>query len=219
MKDEIKNHVFKFYREDGKYTIDPKVVEEIKYKKEKNKKLLPLMELQEIAEFKGGKCLSTEYINNHTKLQWQCKENHIWWASSRNIKYGKWCPKCARVQKLTIEEMQEIARSRGGKCLSTEYINCRNKLQWQCKEGHIWWTTSNTVKNGSWCPKCSIKKGKTKDLITKKLNLEKKLSEIQKELKLIEEKIGGMDIRYSSGDIYEFSQERKEWADTELKDY
>lgn len=54
--------------------------------------------------------------------------------------------------------MQELAKSRGGKCLSDKYINNRTKLRWQCNEGHIWKSTPNSIKNGSWCPICSRRK-------------------------------------------------------------
>jgi len=46
-------------------------------------------------------------------------------------------------EKLTIKEMQEIAESRGGKCLSKEYVNNYTKLKWQCDEGHTWKATPN----------------------------------------------------------------------------
>src|ERR1035438_8709187 len=45
-----------------------------------------LDELKQIAKRKEGKCLSEFYINNHTKLKWECKEKHIWEADVRSIK-------------------------------------------------------------------------------------------------------------------------------------
>ena len=62
-------------------------------------------------------------------------------------------------KKLTIELMQQIARDRGGKCLSKEYINARTHLEWMCAEGHRWKATPDSVKNKSaWCEKCYRKK-------------------------------------------------------------
>lgn len=60
--------------------------------------------------------------------------------------------------KLTIEEMHAIASSRGGECLSAEYINCETKLSWRCAKGHEWKTTPNMVKSRHWCPQCARKK-------------------------------------------------------------
>ena len=119
---------------------------------------LPIEEMQEIAESRGGKCLSKEYINNQTKLEWICSEGHKWKTVPSSVKQGSWCPICAGNMKLTIEEMQEIAESRGGKCLSKEYIGSLNKLKWQCAEGHKWEASPNNVKQGSWCHRCSCRK-------------------------------------------------------------
>ena len=114
--------------------------------------------MQEIARKRGGKCLSSKYMNTQTKLEWQCSKGHKWMATSASIKIKKtWCPKCNRyyMTKLTIEEMQEIARKRGGKCLSDKYINISTKLEWQCSNGHRWMSQPLTLKHGkSWCPKC-----------------------------------------------------------------
>ena len=116
-----------------------------------------LEEMQKIAEERAGKCLSPEYINSKTKLKWQCKIGHIWETKPDNVLMGRWCPYCAGVVKLTIEEMQTIAIERGGLCLSTHYVNGRQKLKWQCKEGHIWEAVPDAVKRGSWCPTCAAK--------------------------------------------------------------
>lgn len=58
--------------------------------------------------------------------------------------------------RITIEEMQRIAKKRGGKCLSKTYIGGRNKLTWQCSKGHVWDATGQSIKHQkSWCPKCA----------------------------------------------------------------
>lgn len=114
-----------------------------------------LKEVQSIAKKKGGKCLSESYFNALTKLKWQCKEGHIWETTPSAITQGYWCPKCGGAEKLTIEEMQEIAKERGGQCLSKKYVNANTKLLWQCKEGHIWEAKPSDIKNNiSWCHEC-----------------------------------------------------------------
>jgi len=117
-------------------------------------KKLTIEEMRGLAESRGGKCLSSEYVNAHTKLKWQCKEGHVWEARPYDIKQGRWCPRCARV-KLTIKDLQEIAESRGGKCLSPEYVNVQTKLKWQCKEGHVWETRPVNIRKGHWCIQCA----------------------------------------------------------------
>lgn len=115
-----------------------------------------LRELQQIAEKQGGKLLSVRYLNTMTKLEWQCAKGHVWQAIPANIKKGIWCRKCAKRFPLTIEEMQNIAKKHGGKCLSELYINNLTKLKWQCVKGHIWEAAPVTVKQrGAWCPYCA----------------------------------------------------------------
>lgn len=60
---------------------------------------------------------------------------------------------------LTIQEMQEIAKEKGGECLSPVYANSRIKLKWKCKAGHIWEATSNNIKR-YWCPFCAVENRK-----------------------------------------------------------
>ena len=55
--------------------------------------------LKELKEFvrqqhPGGECLATDYVNNRTKLPCRCAEGHIWEVTPKNIKIGRWCPKC-----------------------------------------------------------------------------------------------------------------------------
>jgi len=50
--------------------------------------------------------------------------------------------------------MQNIAKLKGGKCLSDKYINGRTKLLWKCNNNHIWKASPSYIKSGAWCPKC-----------------------------------------------------------------
>lgn len=117
--------------------------------------------MQEWAHERGGKCLSNNYSNFVTKLTWECAEGHVWEARPGSIKRGTWCPKCGRIKAFTshrhtIDEIQAIASSRGGRCLSKKYDGPKKKLLWQCAEGHRWKAYLQTVKSsGTWCPECS----------------------------------------------------------------
>ena len=115
-----------------------------------------LEDLHNLAAQRGGKCLATEYPLMITKTKWQCAKGHIWEAAASDIQAGKWCKQCALDKRLlTIEQMQEIARSRGGKCLSTHYTLSKEKLLWECKLGHTWYATPHCIKLGTWCPSCA----------------------------------------------------------------
>jgi hypothetical protein len=62
----------------------------------------------------------------------------------------------------TIESFHRIARTRSGKCLSTEYVNQRPPLKFECGEGHSWSATPTMVKGspkkpGTWCKACGAR--------------------------------------------------------------
>ncbi len=121
-----------------------------------DKRNLAIEEMRRVAKSRGGKCISEEYINSVTKLLWECKEGHRWKAKPVIIKRGRWCPTCGGSEKLTIDEMKELAKDRGGWCLSPQYINANTKLLWKCEMAHQWEATPASVKSGSWCPLCSV---------------------------------------------------------------
>lgn len=130
-------------------------------------KILSLKDMRKLAESKGGKCLSTDYVNVNSKLLWQCSEGHTWKAVPSTVKLGHWCPSCAGQERGTIEKMRELARSKGGKCLSEVYVNSNTKLLWQCGEGHTWEAVPSSVKAKSWCAKCAgLDKGTIEEMKT-----------------------------------------------------
>jgi len=53
-----------------------------------------IKDMQILAKKMGGKCLSKRYVNNKTKLKWQCKKGHTWKAIPSNIVRFHWCPRC-----------------------------------------------------------------------------------------------------------------------------
>ena len=124
-----------------------------------------LIEFQKIAESQNGKCLSTEYVNNQTKLKWECQHGHRWSAVPASVKQGTWCPVCAKKlsgssQRGNIEEMSQLASERGGKCISKNYINAQTKLEWECEYKHRWFARPSDIKTtkskkGTWCPVCA----------------------------------------------------------------
>lgn len=122
---------------------------------------LTIEEMRNIAHERGGECLSTKYVDATVKLQWRCGKGHVWKAMPMNVKYGKsWCRTCATIERaksqtLTLEDMQRMAKDRGGKCLSKEYVNVMTNLKWKCNKGHIWEAMPHNIHSGWWCPHCS----------------------------------------------------------------
>ncbi|MCA9594106.1 MAG: hypothetical protein KC776_12370 [Myxococcales bacterium] len=115
---------------------------------------LTIEELQLQAEERGGACLSKEYLGHKTPLTWRCGLGHEWEARPLSIRNGSWCPVCSGRQPLTLEDMQRSAENRGGRCLSKGYKGVRDKLTWECAQGHRWRAQPFVIRSGSWCPKC-----------------------------------------------------------------
>lgn len=112
-----------------------------------------------MAAGKSGWCLSLEFEGSSNPLRWRCAAGHEWDARPASIRSGNWCPFCARNRKLELEEMRELARERGGKCLSETYRNGRTPLLWECRQSHRWKARPANVKGGarrkgSWCLAC-----------------------------------------------------------------
>ena len=146
----------------GRFAKKASVVEGTKATKTRPESMLD--RLHDHAAALGGKCLAIGYKNCKTKVRWRCQHGHSWDATSLNVLHNKsWCPECARnTQRNPLQRLQDHARARGGRCLSTsKYNSSKTKVLWQCKLGHTWEATPDGVLyGGTWCPKCS-RKGRT----------------------------------------------------------
>lgn len=122
-----------------------------------------IADMQRLAELKGGSFLSDDFTTMSRKYLWSCSNGHQWEAKAQNIKSGKWCPECGRLnsainrRKYTIDDMQGIAAERGGRCLSTEMQTVTEKIEWQCAKHHSWMATPHNIMSGNWCPECAKK--------------------------------------------------------------
>ena len=120
-----------------------------------------LKEIKEIAQSKGGDCLSSTYISINSKLKFVCAVGHEWEAIPKTIKNGNWCQACAGFKIINpLERMQKFATDKGGQCLAIVYVNCKTKLKFRCKVGHEWDARPNGIQQGTWCPVCAGKKPK-----------------------------------------------------------
>jgi hypothetical protein len=121
------------------------------------KRSLSIDDCNAMAKENNGKCLSKEYINNGTKLLWQCELGHQWHSTFTLIKNQKtWCPICSGNVKLTLDDCINAALINGGRCLSQEYNNIMEYMLWECSIGHRWQTSFNRIRNSnSWCPICA----------------------------------------------------------------
>jgi hypothetical protein len=58
-------------------------------------------------------------------------------------------------KKYTLNDLHDLATTKGGKCLSTIYVNFDAHYLWECSKGHKWKAIADSIKRGSWCPECS----------------------------------------------------------------
>lgn len=113
-------------------------------------------ELTALLKKRNGKLLSQFPIRCKQKSDWECSEGHTWKASWDNVKKGSWCPTCAGQTKPTLDTLQAFAKVKKGTLISSIYVNNREKLEWECSEGHIWKASWNSIQHmSSWCPTCA----------------------------------------------------------------
>jgi hypothetical protein len=114
-----------------------------------------------------GKCLETLYINRRTKMEWECKNKHIFKLTLGAVRNNKrWCRLCF-VNSIShdIDVAHKLASQYEGKCLSTVYVNLETPMKWECKNGHTWEVAMSHIKNGNtWCRKCHLQKRRDKSI-------------------------------------------------------
>jgi hypothetical protein len=117
-------------------------------------KRLGLEKMRADARQKGGECLAERYVRSDVPLEWRCARGHIFLLAPDSLTAGRWCPHCAREDRhaLRLQRMRDIAKERGGRCLSDVYTGSRDKLLWQCHQGHVWPARPVSVVSGTWCP-------------------------------------------------------------------
>jgi hypothetical protein len=112
----------------------------------------------------GETLISKEYINYNSKLDIKCNKcGNIYSMNLTNFKKGKRCNKCAKnlrikKMKLNYEDVKSFINSTGEILISTEYNNCKEKLNIKCNKcGNIYSIRFCNFKQGNRCNKCSIK--------------------------------------------------------------
>jgi hypothetical protein len=138
-----------------------------------NKQIYQLERAKQYAILKGGECLSDEYKTNDKKMLWKCSNhNHQSWTATFANVVGKeqWCPKCGKESMSAkkalnngLEQAKQYALSKGGECLSTEYISTRTNMLWKCSnQSHNHWFApfSRVVSCNTWCRECSNEQSK-----------------------------------------------------------
>src|SRR5439155_12273117 len=103
------------------------------------KNRMSIEELRIVAELRGGECLSKRIEGAGHEYIWRCRMGHTFRAVLMSIVHQEsWCPTCNKVARGTLKRMRDVARARGGECLSVRYVSSTSELLWRCREGHEW---------------------------------------------------------------------------------
>lgn len=114
--------------------------------------------IRQVAIEKGGECLSNVYKNANDIFWWRCHNKHVFNATVKHVLYDDtWCSTCRGIIRRDLNDMKNIAKERGGECLSIEYKGTKHKLLWRCKYLHEWESAPAHIIRGTWCPDCKYK--------------------------------------------------------------
>ena len=108
-------------------------------------------DIRELGEKRGWELLSKKYEGVESHLSWKCDKGHPFKQRATNTIQGHGCSDCKGGVALTLADMQQFAKARGGFCLSKEYINNQQHLEWKCSEGHTFTAAYGRLQQGWWC--------------------------------------------------------------------
>jgi len=94
--------------------------------------------LVNLAESRGFKCLSSEYVYSIEHVKMQCSGGHqLKVQPSYFFRDDYVCPECKKLdlKKDKIRKIREIAQKKGFICLSTHYVGFARKLKFRCECG------------------------------------------------------------------------------------
>ena len=132
----------------------------------KNKLTLDLDHVKKFIESTGYKLLSTEYVNNHTKLNIMCDKGHPYYVKFNYFQQGRRCPVCKKIKngnrcRESFNNVKLFIEKYGYKLLSNNYSNSHDKLTIMCPEDHLFDMRFYLFKQGQRCPICYREKIKS----------------------------------------------------------
>lgn len=110
-------------------------------------------------EKKGWICLSDKYVNAHSKLEYICPNGHHGFITWNSWQQGSGCSICSDIKKRhPIGFIKSEFEKEGWECLSTEYVNAHQKLDYICSKGHIGAIAWHHWQKGRRCQSCMKEK-------------------------------------------------------------
>ena len=119
--------------------------------------------MHELAAQKNGKCLSREYVNSTTHLEWECEFGHRWLATPDTIKnHASWCHVCTnykpkgknpKISETKLLKEWDFEKNIEDPAKIT--TGSDKKLWWKCSECELSYDCQPHVKQRTNCPFCT----------------------------------------------------------------
>lgn len=105
---------------------------------------------------RGGELLSQDVFGVKDRYEFRCARGHTWDSTGGSVIHqNTWCPICAGNTPRTLDELRMLVEKRGGRLLSTEYVNVDSLYDFECNLGHTFTNQFKKVMKGQWCPTCN----------------------------------------------------------------
>lgn len=105
-------------------------------------------------EERGYTLISTEYINNKTKLDYVCSNGHKHSILWKDFIRGHGCSHCTNQAKPDFNYIKTEFEKVNYILISDDYINSKTHLKYICDKGHKHQVTWGHFKKGVGCPYC-----------------------------------------------------------------
>ena len=108
---------------------------------------------------RGGQCLSKNYVNAETTLEFKCKNvmHPSWFAEAKHMLKGGWCQLCyfeSLVIPLEDTKFIQVVKEKKGSVVGN-FVNVQTDCEIVCALGHKWKARPQRIVDGTWCPLCS----------------------------------------------------------------
>lgn len=119
--------------------------------------------VKDLFKIEGCELLSTEYVNNRTKLNYICKCGEPARATLDKFKKGQRCMSCGKkelseARKTPFDEVKQTFIDAGCLLLSEKYVNSQAKLSYVCSCGETNEIAFSKFKMGQRCFECGVRK-------------------------------------------------------------
>lgn len=119
--------------------------------------------VKELAQINPNIELLTDYVKSSSKIKCRCKKDGFEWESTpNNLLRGHGCPKCNKLNHLTIDIVKERVKENNKyiKVLTEHIENCNSPIECLCLKCNHTWITNGTKLNSNYgCPTCNMSQG------------------------------------------------------------